>query len=382
MLGIRSYDGVRGNEHAQMIQRLLALGRTLVFLGYGSGLEDPNFGSLLVWMANLPQSGLVHFRLCRNSEEERLRTDHARDTRVSVLPYGSEHGDLGPFLKNVVSGAAALAAPSRTVTAGSGFGELSFAADCVLDPKSLHGILAAGNQAPTIRFHPSVMSQLARIEDWWTNFDSRSKIFPWFPNQPELRAVELTRTRARLRENRERIQSVLSGIPEALACAVSVSADAPPHLREELLGQLARFTALQIIRLVQFTDGYLPDEGPSAHTSFPTLPLVPRWLVDLVPTHSAIGDLAFNEDQFLQTRIGASENSYESIVMPRYRAQVLHKSGAVGDDDLYYKGVVPQWIHYRFERPLPDRAQWRVWVLTDDLGRECYMSSAKRPWED
>lgn len=95
VLGIRSYDAVRGSEHAQMIQKLIALGRTIVFLGYGSGLEDPNFGSLLVWMANLPQSGLVHFRLCRNSEEERLRTDHAQDTRISVLPYGNQYGDLG-----------------------------------------------------------------------------------------------------------------------------------------------------------------------------------------------------------------------------------------------------------------------------------------------
>ena len=67
-----------------------------------------------------------------------------------------------------------LAAPSRTLSAVSHAGELSFMADCVLDPKSLHGIVAVGSRAPTIRFHPSVVSQLARIEDWWTNFDGRS----------------------------------------------------------------------------------------------------------------------------------------------------------------------------------------------------------------
>ena len=227
-----------------------------------------------------------------------------------------------------------------------------------------------------------MVSQLAGVEDWWTNFDNRSKIFLWFSSQPELRAVELTRTRARLRENRDKIQSVLSGAPEALARAVAVSADVLPELREESIGQLARFTALQIIRLLQFTEAYLPDEGPSVHTCFPTLPLVPRWLVDLVPSRSAIGDLVFREDQFLLARVGVSESSYESRVIPRYRGQVLHKSGAVGDDDLYYKWVAPQWIHYRFERPLPDKAYWRVWVLTDDLGRECYMSSDKRPWEE
>ncbi len=103
---------------------------------------------------------------------------------------------------------------------------------------------------------------------------------------------------------------------------------------------------------------------------------------DLIPTRSAIGDLVFKEDQFLLARIGISENSYESIIVPRYRGQALHKSAEVGDDDLYYRWVVPQWIHYGFKRPLPDKAQWRIWVLTDDLGRECYMSSDKRPWED
>jgi hypothetical protein len=382
VLGIRSYDAVRGSEHAQMIQKLIALGRTIIFLGYGSGLEDPNFGALLAWMSNLSQSGLVHFRLCRDSEEERLRTEHAKDARISVLPYGNQYGDLGVFLKKVTDAAKELTAPSRTSSAGSGAGELSFMADCVLDPKSLHGIVAAGSRAPTIRFHPTVVSQLARIEDWWTNFDSRSKIFPWFASQPELRATELTRTRARLREHRDKIQSVLSGATDALARALSVSADVPPELREECLAQLARFTALQVIRLLQFTEAYLPDEGPVVHTCFPTLPLVPRWLVDLVPTRSAIGELVFREDQFLLARVGALENSYDSLVIPRYRAQVLHKSGSVGDEDLYYKWVVPQWIHYRFERPLPDKAHWRVWVLTDDLGRECYMASDKRPWEE
>jgi hypothetical protein len=382
VLGIRSYDAVRGNEHAQMIQKLIALGRIIVFLGYGSGLGDPNFGALLGWMADLPQSGLMHFRLCRDGEEEQLRTEHAKDARVSVLPYGRQYADLGPFLKEVAGAANALTASSPTLSTGAHTGEISFMADCVLDPKSLRGIMAVGSRAPTIQFHHSVISELTRVEDWWTNFDSRSKIFPWFANQPELRAAELTRLRARLRENRDRIQSVLSAVPEALARAVSISAGAPPELREESLGQLARFTAIQIIRLLQFTEAYLPDKGPSVHTCFATLPLVPRWLVDLIPTRSAIGELVFREDQFLLARIGVSENSYESLVIPRYRGQALHKSGAVGDDDLYYKWVVPQWIHYRFERPLPDKAQWRVWVLTDDLGRECYMSSDKRPWEE
>lgn len=375
VLGLGSYDAVRRNEHAQMVQKLIAFGHTIVFLGYGSGLDDPNFGALLRWMTDLPQSGLLHFRLCRDGEEERLRTGHAKDPRISVVPYGAEYSDLGAFLTKVAGAARELNETTRASSVSSQAGRLRFMADCVLDPKSLKGILGAGKH-PTMCFHPSVLAQVARIDDWWASFDSKSKIFPWFANQPELRLANLTRTRARLREDRDKIHRVLTAVPDAMERAVTASADAPNELREALFGQLARFTALQIIRLLQFTEAYLPD----VHSCFPTLPLVPRWLVDLIPTHSAIGDLVFKEDQFLLARVGDSETSYESLVIPRYRGELLHKSGEVGADDLYYTWVVPQWIHYRFERPLPNIASWHVWVLTDDRGRECYMPLDKHPW--
>lgn len=378
VLGLGSYEAVRGNEHAQMVQKLIALGRTIVFVGYGSGLDDPNFGALLRWMNDLPQSGFVHFRLCRDEEEERLRAEHAGDPRIAVVPYGADYRDLGTFLTKVAEAGRVLKENSQA-TAASQTGTLRFMADCVLDAKSLTGILKAGSH-PTICLHPSVVAQIARIDDWWANFDSKSKIFPWFADQPELRSADLTRTRARLREHRDRIHRVLAGSPDALERAVTVSAGAPEELREALLGQLARLTALQLIRLLQFTESYLPDEGPTVRSCFPTLPLVPRWLVDLIPARSAIGDLVFKEDQFLLARVGDSETSYESVVLPRYRGELLHKSGTVGAEDLYYTWVVPQWIHYRFERPLPDITRWRVWVLTDDWGRECYMSHDKRPW--
>jgi hypothetical protein len=171
-------------------------------------------------------------------------------------------------------------------------------------------------------------------------------------------------------------------VPDALVRALTVSAKASLDLREASIGHLARFTVLQIIRLLQFTNSYLPDEGPVPHTSFPTLPLVPRWLVDLVPSKTALGELVFKENQFLLARVGRSETSYETLVIPRYQGQLLHRSGSIGDEDMYYKWVVPQWIHYQFERPLPENTEWRVWVLTDDLNRECYLGSSKRPWED
>jgi hypothetical protein len=211
---------------------------------------------------------------------------------------------------------------------------------------------------------------------------SAVRTFPWFAGQPEFRTRELTWIRARLGRAWGSIQSVLSSMEDAFRHALIVSAGAHLDSREAMLGQLARFGVLQVIRFLQFTDSYLPDEGPVPHTSFPTLPLVPRWLVDLVPSQSALGELVFKESRFLLARVGVSEASYENLVIPRYRGQLIHQSQSVGDEDLYYKWIVPQWIHYGCKRPLPGKTEWHVWVLTDDLHRGCYLASSKRPWEE
>jgi len=259
--------------------------------------------------------------------------------------------------------------------------EISFSADCVLDEKSVRASLGLNGSLPAIRFHPAVNAEIERIEGWWANFDSKSKIFPWGADNAASRQKSLAFTRAHLRDNRDRIQRVLSGAPSALGRALDLTAGAPPDLREAALAQLARFIVLQIIRLLQLTDGYLPDEGPAAHTSFPTLPRVPGWLVDLVPERSAVGELVFREDQFLLARVGATERDYETVVVPRFVGQHLHRSNSIGDDNTYYKWVLPQWIHYSFDRPLPLRNNFRIWVLKDALSRECYLSSSPRPWE-
>lgn len=53
----------------------------------------------------------------------------------------------------------ALKETSLKAGAASLAGTLRFMADCVLDPKSLKGIVEAGSH-PTIRFHPSVIAQV------------------------------------------------------------------------------------------------------------------------------------------------------------------------------------------------------------------------------
>jgi len=102
VLGIRSYEKVLGDAPAQAMIRALRTLRTLVFVGCGAGLEDPNFAALLAWSRDVfAGSEYRHFRLCLNSEVAALHALHPPEERLFPVPYGGEHGDLVPFLRGL-----------------------------------------------------------------------------------------------------------------------------------------------------------------------------------------------------------------------------------------------------------------------------------------
>jgi len=104
VLGIRSYEKVLGDEHAQATLRALAFMKTLVFVGFDAGLNDPNFGALLKWTEQVfVQSEYRRFRLVRESKVEQVRAQHPIEQRLFVLSYGPDYSDLAPFLRSLGS---------------------------------------------------------------------------------------------------------------------------------------------------------------------------------------------------------------------------------------------------------------------------------------
>jgi SIR2-like domain len=102
ILGIRSYEQVLGNEPAQNIQRTLATVKTLLFVGCGEGLHDPNFGKLIEWTGRVfAQSEYRRYRLALESEREELQKQHPPEQRLFVISYGQQHSDLAPFLRSL-----------------------------------------------------------------------------------------------------------------------------------------------------------------------------------------------------------------------------------------------------------------------------------------
>jgi len=110
VFGARSYDEVVADEHARTVLKSLGMQRTFLFVGHGTGLQDPNWDSFLRW-AEAVLAGMEHrhYRLVRDDERARVQAEHPQGQRVVALPYGATHGALAPFLRALLPAASAEA---------------------------------------------------------------------------------------------------------------------------------------------------------------------------------------------------------------------------------------------------------------------------------
>ncbi|GAA1531042.1 SIR2 family protein [Kribbella lupini] len=100
VLGIETYAAITADNAAMGLEQALAVAKSLVFIGCGSGLSDPNFGSLRRWLKNtFPSTENLHYRLCTKAEVAQLNTEH-RDEPIVPVPYGDSHDELDGFLRS------------------------------------------------------------------------------------------------------------------------------------------------------------------------------------------------------------------------------------------------------------------------------------------
>jgi hypothetical protein len=115
VLDARNYEDICRDEATQNALRTCLTSRTVVFVGCGAGLEDPNFGQLFEWSRQaLAHSVYTHFRLVLESELAEV-SDQCRGLPVLPIAYGAAHADLAPFLpplENASAGGDSLLANS------------------------------------------------------------------------------------------------------------------------------------------------------------------------------------------------------------------------------------------------------------------------------
>ena len=99
------YDRIVANKSAQFVQQSQYSSKSFLYVGFGSGLDDPNFSKLLAEHQTLfPSSTGYHFRLCKESEVAAAQAAHS-DTDIRVVSYGSGYADLAPFLQGLADDA-------------------------------------------------------------------------------------------------------------------------------------------------------------------------------------------------------------------------------------------------------------------------------------
>ncbi|HEV7240791.1 MAG TPA: tetratricopeptide repeat protein [Thermoanaerobaculia bacterium] len=107
VLGVKSYSTILKSRGAQAIQQALAAHKSLLFIGCGEGLSDPNFGALLKWIgAAFGKTIYRNYRLCLTKEQK------PPEGRLFYVPYGDDFKDLAPFLRDLAPRKASFALPN------------------------------------------------------------------------------------------------------------------------------------------------------------------------------------------------------------------------------------------------------------------------------
>ena len=118
IFGYTNYAEILGNVGAQAFLRSLLAVKSVIFVGFGQGLADPNFSTLCSWLTSvLPETSLAPVALVRDSECQQRR-DEYRPWGINVIPYGSTYGDLEVFIADITREAREPVTSADTVTLG------------------------------------------------------------------------------------------------------------------------------------------------------------------------------------------------------------------------------------------------------------------------
>jgi tetratricopeptide (TPR) repeat protein len=168
------YYGIQTKELTQHLQKTMATRSSLLFVGCGGTLEDPNLGGLVDWLRDFRESKNRHYLLVRNSEVENFQKKYPlTETRIVVLGYGDDYSDLPGFLaelappsveKTVEEHVPAVNLPGKPRFIGREI-ELNDLVQTLLEPEPrpvpIMGTLGIGksNLCQTMLYHPKIIER-------------------------------------------------------------------------------------------------------------------------------------------------------------------------------------------------------------------------------
>ena len=98
ILGNISYNDLKYNNFFQDLEKAISVSKYILFIGYGAGLDDPNFGPLFEWSKKVVNSEHHHFRLILEKDKGNIPPD----PKIRNLVYGSDYEDIYTFMCELV----------------------------------------------------------------------------------------------------------------------------------------------------------------------------------------------------------------------------------------------------------------------------------------
>lgn len=99
VLGVRSYDNFLASEMNQLFMKMIPTYCSMVFIGFGQGLDDPNFTALKEWVSKHASiSGFRHYHLVRYEDWRTIPADKL----IVPTKYGEKYEDLTKYLEALI----------------------------------------------------------------------------------------------------------------------------------------------------------------------------------------------------------------------------------------------------------------------------------------
>jgi internalin A len=99
IFGIASYEQLNNNVLFQTLEKVISLNHHILFVGYGAGFNDPNFGRLMEWSNNYVTSSHHHYRLVL----EKDKNIDSGDNKIQNIVYSNrnDYDDIVTFFEEL-----------------------------------------------------------------------------------------------------------------------------------------------------------------------------------------------------------------------------------------------------------------------------------------
>lgn len=100
ILTVSDYERIIRDLNTAILRQAVGVLKSIVFIGYGAGLDDPHFTQLWKWLTPMLREGVTHYLLVREMEHEKL-VQAVMDKPIIAISYGSDYADLPGFIRSL-----------------------------------------------------------------------------------------------------------------------------------------------------------------------------------------------------------------------------------------------------------------------------------------